>query len=513
MANRTIQMYEYQQILYRLRQGQSIREIAKQGLAGRHKIAAIEKIADDNNWLDPNIPLPDNDQLAKAFTQEKKNNSSKSLALPYKEQIEQWASENIEAKRIHEKLMEDYGYSGSYNSIQRFVQKYKSTQVDLTAPLFFSPGEAAQVDFGKGPDLFDERTQKTEKTWIFVMTLCFSRHQYAQIITHQDIETWLSCHQNAFEWFGGVPKKIIIDNAKCAIVKACYYDPQVQRSYEQWSQAYGFTISACPPREPKKKGRVESGVKFVKNNFFSLRNFHSVQEGNQQLKAWILGRAGNRCHGSTFKKPLTEFIEKEQAQLICLPQQRPEVAAWYQVTLYKDCHVRFQHCRYSAPHTLFGEPLWLKATPSIIFIYHENALVAQHARSFQAGHYLTKPEHLPIQHQQYLKRDQQWCLEQSNQVGIACTQVIENLLTDPVRDLLHQAQGIIALQDQYSPQRLELACKRACFFNSMDLKTVKQILKAGLDYQQLSDQQAFDQLGSVYKGQAQYQRKPTEFFH
>ena len=96
---------------------------------------------------------------------------------------------------------------------------------------------------------------------------------YAEIVLQQDIETWLGCHRRAFNFFNGVSKKIIIDNAKCAITKACYYDPVVQRSYAEFAEGYGFIISACPPHDPQKKGRVESGVKYVKKNFLPLRRF------------------------------------------------------------------------------------------------------------------------------------------------------------------------------------------------------------------------------------------------
>ena len=139
------------------------------------------------------------------------------------------------------------------------------------------------------------------------MVLSWSRHMYAEIVLRQDIETWLGCHRRAFEWFNGVPGKVIIDNAKCAITKACYHDPVVQRAYAECAQGYGFIISACPPYDPQKKGRVESGVKYVKNRFVPLREFRDLVDANKQLKNWVLEEAGNRVHGSTREKPLVLF--------------------------------------------------------------------------------------------------------------------------------------------------------------------------------------------------------------
>ena len=153
---------------------------------------------------------------------------------------------------------------------------------------------------------------------------------YAEIVLNQTVQTWLSCHRHAFEWFGGVPKKMLIDNAKCAITKACYYDPVVQRGYSDYAEGYGFIISACPPREPKKKGRVESGVKYEKNNFVPLRVFRHLVDANQQLKTWVLETAGNRIHGTTREKPLTLF-ETERELFSPLPATPPECAVWAKV--------------------------------------------------------------------------------------------------------------------------------------------------------------------------------------
>ena len=95
-----------------------------------------------------------------------------------------------------------------------------ATPPKTTMRLTFAPGEAAQVDFGAGPDLADPVTAEIRKSWFFVMALCWLRHQYAEIVWDQKVMTWLACHRHAFQWFGGIPDRVIIDNAKCAITKA-----------------------------------------------------------------------------------------------------------------------------------------------------------------------------------------------------------------------------------------------------------------------------------------------------
>lgn len=128
-------------------------------------------------------------------------------------------------------LAREYGFAGSYSSVRRLLQQLDAAKPpEVPMRLTFLPGEAVQVDFGSSPILTDVHTGEIFKIWFFVMTLCWSRHQYVEMIPAQTVATWLGCHRRAFEWFGGVPGRVIIDNAKCAITKACIHDPEVQRS-------------------------------------------------------------------------------------------------------------------------------------------------------------------------------------------------------------------------------------------------------------------------------------------
>ena len=509
MSRRKIEMYEYQAIISRLKEGQKARAIMRDRLAGRKKIAAILLVAQEQGWLKENVPIPDNSTLSGFFENKAKIKQESSVAI-YHAEVEKWVAENIQASTIYQHLTNNFGFTGAYNSVQRFVKKIKNQQPpNLTVPLDFKIGEAVQVDFGQGPILFDQRVNQKVKTWFFVMTLCWSRHQYAEIITHQDIETWLNCHKNSFEWFGGVPLRIIIDNPRCAITKACFHDPELQRSYECFAQEYKIIISACPPRDPQKKGRVESGVKYIKKNFQPLRNLTSVQDAYSQLKAWILEVAGNRKHGSTFKKPLTQFEEFEKSQLKSLPISAPDICVWRKVSLYRDCHIRFQKCKYSAPYKLFREDLWLKSTPTIIAIYHNHESVAFHSRLFIPGGTSTKIEHLPPKAKFFFSRDSDWCLAMSTKIGANCKLIIEDLLTDPVRDLLRQAQLILKLSAVYGETRLENACKRAVTYYTHKYISVKNILEKGLDSQSINEEEAFESLGDAYTGSGIFQRSLT----
>ncbi len=500
-------MYEYRQIIFRLRQKESIRAISRSKVADRKKVRKVQETATEQGWLNKEQELPSDEILAQFFKPVSSKNAQP-LITPYKKQIEEWFHQNINAKTIHSTLVAQHNYTGSYNSVQRYIKKLKSQTPLVTTILEFKPGECAQVDFGAGPKLIDETTGEITKTWIFVMVLAWSRHMYAEIILHQDIETWLSCHRHAFEWFGGVVAKVTIDNPKCAITKACYRAPQAQRSYCEFAQGYNFIISPCPPYDPQKKVRVESAVKYIKNSFVPLRKFRNLTDANEQLKKWVQEIAGNRIHGSTREKPFLMF-QTEKLFLKKLPDNPPELATWQKVILHNDCHVQFLKCRYSAPYRLIKEILWLRATINTVRIYYDDALIALHPRLFKAGTKSTLQEHLPPNALAYLMRDPQWCLEQAKRIGKHCEQVIQQLLNHTAIDYLRAAQGIVGLLNTYGDTRLNAACQRALIFQSANYKTIKSILQSGLEFAPLPLQNEFNPLTETYTGKARFCRNTS----
>ena len=505
MSFRRFEMHQYRQVLSRMRLGDTDRAIARAGLMGRRKTAKLRQSAVKHGWLDPEVPLPEDTELARHLHTRKDDHLLPSLVEPYSDEVITWWKDGIQGTTIHAALVRKYGFGGSYSSVRRFLTQLKADHPEVTTILDFDPGEAAQVDFGKGSTIIDVYTGEIISTWFFVMTLAFSRHQYAEFVTDQKIGTWLGCHRRAFEFFGGVPRHLIIDNAKCAIVKACFHDPAVQRSYAEYAEGYGFLISPCPVRDPKKKGRVEAGVKYLKRGFLPLREFRTLADANNQLQQWILGEAGNRIHGTTRKRPLTMFAETERHLLQPLPDKPPECAQWAQAKLHGDCHVRFANCLYSAPFRLSGKSLWLKATDTTMRIFYNYQLVACHPRLTQPGARSTVDDHLPPNAVAYKMRDPQWCLKQARDVGTCCTELIETLFADRVLDKLRAAQGIIKMGDKYGAQRLEAACRRALFFGNPRYRSVKTILKKGLD-QQPVQQPLFENLADVYTGKARFGR-------
>jgi len=509
MANRRFEMYQYRQVIVRMRLGESDRAIAQAGLMGRKKIRSVRELASTRGWLDPGNDIPPDSELVSCFDQSRARPQTTSLVGPYADEVKKWAGKGIQGTTIHQALVRKYGYTGSYSSVRRYLQSVAAVNPTATTVLDFEPGDVAQVDFGAGPVITDAHSGESFKTWVFVMVLAWSRHQYAELVRDQKVETWLGCHRRAFEWFGGVVARVTIDNPKCAITKACYHDPEVQRSYADCAEDYGFLINALPPREPKKKGIVESGVKYVKANFFPLKDFRGLGDANRQLQEWVMGTAGNRTHGTTHEKPLTRFTETEKHLLQPLPDSPPELARWSKVKVHGDCHVQHEKCRYSVPYRLVGQSLWLRAAETTVRIYRDQELAAIHPRLVRPGQRATVPEHMPPEAQAYRMQDPQWCLRQAEQVGPACHALIDQLFADRVLDNLRGAQGIVNFRKRYGPTRLEAAATRALAYASPTYRTIKTILENGLDQQDL-DEAGFDQLSSAYTGRGRFSRDPKK---
>lgn len=500
-------MFQYRQVLVRLRQGDSDRDIARSRLMGRKKVGKLRERAEQLGWLDPAQPLPDDAALASALTPARVAASTVSTLAPFAPLIREWSAQGLQGTTMHAVLCRNHGYTGSYSSMRRFRQQLAAAEPEVctTMRLDFDPAEAAQVDFGAGPEITDVHTGEVFKTWVFVMTLCWSRHQYAEVVRDQTIATWLGCHRRAFEWFGGVPGRIIIDNPKCAITRACITDPSVQRAYAECAEGYGFKISPCPPRDPQKKGIVESGVKYIKRNFLPLREFRDLADANRQLQEWVLGTAGTRNHGTTREQPLARFTT-ERNLLTALPAHPPEIATWVKVTVHRDAHVQFEKTLYSVPFRLMGQQLWLRATDQLIQIYREQERVATHVRT-SSQRRSTVRDHLPPDALAWSMADPQHCLRESERIGPQCHALVQRLFADRVLDHLRAAQGVIRLEKQHGAARLEAACGRALAFDDPRYRTVKTILAKGLDQASVND--SFDSLADTYTRGGRFSRRPS----
>lgn len=212
-------MFQYRQVLVRMRRGDSDRELARGRYMGRRQLARLRDLAQSLGWLDPLNALPEDALIAQAIGTPARASSTVSPLESQRERVQGWLEQGASGMAIFAALKREQGYAGSYSSVYRLVCSIRGAQpAQATVPLTFAPGEAAQVDFGAGPMLADE-SGALRRTWAFVMTLCFSRHQYVEFVWDQSAISWQGCHRRAFEWFAGVPARVIIAPGGASVLR------------------------------------------------------------------------------------------------------------------------------------------------------------------------------------------------------------------------------------------------------------------------------------------------------
>ena len=480
MAGRRKSVLDVREMLRRLRAGDSGRRIARELGVSRLTVKKYRKQAEENEWLS-HEELVSPSALGEALRSSCVSGlpGPVSGVAPWGEFVKAKRDEGVELQALLG-LVREEGYAGSYSSLRRFVARVEKKSPVVYMRVETAPGEEAQVDFGYVGCLYDPSSERVRKAWVFVMTLGYSRHQYAEIVFDQKVETWVELHVRAFESLGGVVKRVVLDNLKAGIVKAVVHDQEAQRSYRELAEHYGFLISPCRPHTPHHKGKVESGVRYVKRNALAGRKFKDIHEANAHLVEWVAEVAGTRVHGTTQQRPLMRF-EKERAHLRALPANRYEVVTWKQVKLHPDCHVVFDYGYYSAPHRLVGEKLWIKATPHRVEVYHEFERLATHERAVHRGQRRTLGTHLPPDKLAGVLPEPVRLRAMATEVGAFTAEFIDRLLGERPLDRLRSAQGVLKLQHRFGMSRLEAACRRALAFDELRYHTVKSILNKGLD--------------------------------
>lgn len=483
MAGKRKKIVDIYALLQHLRAGDSNRRIKRVLGVDRRTAKKYREWAEEYGLLNGTLPpIEELYQLLEETMPTTQPPQNQSSVEPYRKQVVNLREQGVEISAIKARL-EERGFEGSYMSVYRFVQQLEPDQPEVTVRVETAPGEEAQVDFGYAGRMIDPETGEMRKAWAFVMTLSWSRHQYVEFVFDQKIPTWLRLHRNGFAFLGGVPRRVVIDNLKAGITQACWDDPQVQLTYRECAEHYGFLVAPCKPRTPQHKGKVEQGgVHYIKRNFLGGREMTTITHANQDVKVWCLTSAGQRTHGTTRKRPFVQFETVEKATLQPLPESPYDLAEWKQAKLHRDCYVVFDNAYYSAPFRYVGQQLRVRGGGQEVRLYTSDyQLIATHERATEAGQRLTHPAHLPPDKLPGLVLDREACQSVAEDIGFSTTALVGRLLADPVVDRLSTVRRLLRLREQVGDERLEAACTRALSFDEASYKTVKRILTQGME--------------------------------
>jgi transposase len=477
MERLKVQLVE--EIIHRLRSGQSERSIVADLGVARGTIRRYRQWAKEQGFLDTARPMPSPEDYTSGPFAIRERSSNVSSVEPFRAIVKAQLDAGAEAKAIHQRLRNYHGYKGDYSSVRRFVRRLRPRVPLVVVRIETAPGQQAQVDFGGVGKMYDPVQKKLRPAYCFVMTLSWSRHQFVRFVFDQKAPTWLECHRLGFEFFGGVVQEVVIDNLKSAVISTAMGDPVLGQPYTRFARHYGFLVHPCRPRTPEHKGKVENGIHYVQRNFIASVNIEDIDDANRKVVGWIHEIAGLRVHGTTQVAPLSRFVQTERTALLPLPHVPYDLECVLYAKAHRDCHVQAQGSYYSFPCEHVGKTLDVYLYPQIVQLFDGVTLLTSHERSRQKGERITREEHYPPDKSVYLIRNREWCVRKASQIGPRCAEVVEALLDDRPLDRLRSVQGIMRLVDRYSPMQVEAACARALCYGDGSYRRIKSILAAG----------------------------------
>ncbi len=382
---------------------------------------------------------------------------------------------------------EGYRYSRFCELYQRWRRK-----LDVVLRQQHHAGEKLFVDYaGATVPIENPQTGEIRQAQVFVAVLGASSYTYAEATWSQDLANWTGSHMRAFEFFGGVPEIVVPDNLRSGVSRACRYEPDLNRTYQEMAAHYGVAVMPARPRKPRDKAKVEAGVQLVERWILAAlrhRRFTSLAELNQAI-AELLERLNQRPFRKRSGSRASLFESVDRAALKPLPVERYEFGAWKTARVNIDYHVEIERHYYSVPYQLVGRQVEIRLADRTVEIFHRGQRVASHVRSRESYRQTTVHEHRPKSHQQHLEWTPSRLIDWAQTVGPSTAKVFRKILdAKPHPEMGYRScLGILRLSKTYSAERVEAAATRALRFDACSYQSLKSMLAHGLDRQSLDE--------------------------
>jgi len=394
---------------------------------------------------------------------------------PFRELISAKVQEGLSARRIHQDLSGDANGIG-YDSVRRFVQRLGRARPLPFRRMEFGPGEEAQVDFGTGAPVISAEG-KRRKSHVFRIVLSHSRKGYSEPTFTQTTDDFLCALEYAFAHFGGVPKTLVIDNLKAAVLHPDWFDPVLTPKVQSFCQHYGTVILPTKPYTPRHKGKVEAGVKYVQSNGLKGHKFASLDEQQRHLAQWERTVADTRIHGTTKQQVLKVFEEVERPALLPLPRERFANFREAKRKVNRDGHIEVAKAYYSAPPEYLGREVWARWDARLVRIFNCRwEQIAVHVRR-EPGRFSTHGQHVANEKISGLERGASYLLGKVSLIGRETQQWAEAMVTARGIEGTRVLQGLLALTKKHTSETLEKACNIALSHGCFRLRTIRQLLQ------------------------------------
>nr|WRX36708.1 hypothetical protein [uncultured bacterium] len=403
---------------------------------------------------------------------------------PHREQILAWLDAGLSIKRIHQDLTVEHDYQGSYYSVWRFVSKIQGSTPLPFRRIETDPGEELQIDFGTAAPIIAS-DGKSRRPWMLRLVLSHSRKAYSEVVYRQTTDNFIAVIENAFEYFGGVPRRLLIDNLKAAVARADWYDPELHPKLQSFSAHYGTAFVPTKPYTPRHKGKVENSVKYAKNNALKGRTFGNLEEQNQFLLDWEENVADKRIHGTVKEQVQKRFLENEKDALLPLPPERFANFKEARRSVNRDGHLEVDKAYYSAPPEYVGRRLWVRWDSRLVRIFDDRFnLIATHSKC-EPGRFRTANQHIPKEKVSAVERGTDALLRQTAAIGPHAKAWTEAMVGARGVEGVRVLVGIKAIAGKHRTDAIEEACRVALLHGAFRLRTIRTLIKKGTASEQL----------------------------
>lgn len=347
-------------------------------------------------------------------------------------------------------------------------------------------GEKVFVDFaGDTIDVIDPMTGEARAMKLFVAAMGASNHTYAEAVATEGLEDWIGAHVRMFAFLGGVPKVVVPDNLKAAVIKADRFDPGLNRTYAEMAAHYDTAILPARPRRPKDKAKVEVAVQVAQRWILArLRNhrFFSLAELNAAIRR-LLDELNMRVMRGYGASRADLFATLDRPHLRPLPEAPYEFARWKRCRVAPDYHVEVDSSWYSVPFGLIRQKVDVRVCGAVVEIFHGGRRVASHPRCPGRRSHITLPEHMPSAHRRHAEWTPARMLAQATKIGPSVAAFCETVMADrphPEQGF-RTCLGVLALIRSYDAARLDAACQRGLSIRARSVASIRSILRTGLD--------------------------------
>lgn len=488
MASKPIAMSTLKQIIRLKEQGKGIKQIVRICNTSRNTVRKYSALLEQTSFKVPELLAMEDQALELALlpVDSKSRDDRYELLLA---RMEYYQQELLRTGVNRWLLWSEYrqnnlnGYS--YTQFCYHLSVYTKLQ-HSSLPINHIPGDLLYVDFaGKLLEYIDPTTGEVIKVQVFVATLGFSQYSYVEAVPTQRAIDFIAALNRCLIYFQGIPKGIVPDNLKSAVVKTDRYEPELNKLLEDWANHYNTSIIPARSRKPQDKSLAENLVKQTYSRIYApLRNrtFTSLEDLNDAIRQQLSIHNALKFKRHDYSRQ-DLYQSQEKTVLAPLPDQLFHIKKYRRLTLQKNCHIQLTEDKhyYSAPYAYIGQKLEVGYTETMVWIYHKNILIAQHPRNQKKTLYSTIDEHLPSHYNAYLDRSPQYYLDRASKIGSSSRTVIYKLLATKrhPEQLYRSCEGILSLAKKYSITDFEKACTMALDLDACTYTFIRNVLQNG----------------------------------